>query len=395
VESLHAHSHCWFSPWTLGIAFGALCPQHAGFVSSGGIMRARLCLIVTVAAAATAAAVEPDKVVDAAGTPLVLQAGHPSLAKWLLPPEIPSPGTNKLTPERAELGKKLFFDPRLSSTAQTTCASCHLPERGWSDSFPKSVRLFGEVMTRASPTMINVAYNPIHMWDGRSPTLEHQAVNGISPTGSMNAGAAKDALSGVETIKKLAGYQEAFQRAYPGEPITAETVAKALSSFERTLVSRDSPFDRWVQGNSGALSEAQVRGFGIFVDPGKGNCAVCHAAPNFTDNGFHNLGLKSFGEEKADVGRFKQQPVPAMRGAFRTPTLRDISLTAPYFHDGSARTLEDVVQHYVRGGDVRGNLSPHMRALPLTAQEQADLVAFMRSLTTQQPVFQYPVLPSQ
>jgi cytochrome c peroxidase len=342
-----------------------------------------------------AASAEPAKVVDAKGeTIAVLQAGHPSLAKWLLPKEIPSPPDNKLTPERADLGKKLFFDPRLSATGQSTCASCHFPERGWSDGFPTSVRLFGEAMTRASPTMINVAFNPIHMWDGRSPTLEHQAVNGISPTGSMNAGAAKDAKPSADNIQQIAGYRDLFARAYPGEPLNAQTIAKALSSFERTLVSRDSPFDRWVGGDARALSEAQVRGFAIFLDPAKGNCTVCHAAPNFTDNGFHNLGLKSFGKENPDVGRFKQVAVAAMKGAFRTPTLRDISLTAPYFHDGSAKTLAEVVDHYARGGDVRTNLSPNIKPLPLTPEDRTDLVAFMRALTTKPGLFQYPVLPN-
>jgi cytochrome c peroxidase len=341
-----------------------------------------------------AAYAEPVSVLEADGRTAVLQAGHPSLAKWLLPREIPSPPDNKLTSERAELGKKLFFDPRLSMTGQSTCASCHFPERGWADGFPKSVRLFGETMTRASPTMINVAYNTIHMWDGRSPTLEHQAVNGISPTGSMNAGGAKDAQPSSENIKQIAGYRDAFARAYPNEPLSAETIAKALASFERTLVSRDSPFDRWVAGDAAAMSAAQVRGFGLFIDPAKANCAVCHAAPNFTDNGFHNLGLKSFGDENSDVGRFKQVALPAMRGAFRTPTLRDIALTAPYFHDGSARTLAEVVDHYARGGDVRSNLSPQMKPLPLTTDERADLVAFLRALTTKPGLFQYPVLPN-
>ena len=339
------------------------------------------------------AAAAPESVLDAAGDTVVLQSGHASVRKWLLSDEIPSPADNKLTPERVELGRQLFFDARLSSTGQSSCASCHVPERGWSDGFPKSIRLHGDVMTRASLAIINVAYNPIHMWDGRSPTLEHQAINGMSPTGSMNAGAAKGAPLGIENIKLIPGYQEGFKRAYPGEAIGAETIAKAIASFERSLVSKDSPFDRWVKGDSAAMTDAQTRGFRLFIDPGKGNCMACHAGPNFTDNGFHNLGLKSFGDNDADPGRFKQRPLASMRGAFRTPTLRDAALTAPYFHDGSARTLEEVVDYYVRGGDVKTNLSPNMKPLVLSAEEKADLVSFMKALTTRHPVFEYPVLP--
>jgi cytochrome c peroxidase len=371
-------------------AFGHEHPPFSGGHSTMHVKSWLLCAAVLVPSAGFAS---PETLVDSSGHTVVLQAGHASLAKWLLPAEIPSPADNRLTPERAELGRKLFFDPRLSATGQSTCASCHFPERGWADGFPTSVRLFGEQMSRASPSLVNVAYNNIHLWDGRSPTLEHQAVNGISLTGSMNAGAAKDAVVGVEVIKKVAGYQQAFQSAYPGEPITAESIAKALASFERTLVSRDSPFDRWVKGDSAAMNASQVRGLRVFLDPAKGNCAVCHAAPNFTDNGFHNLGLKSFGKENPDPGRFKQQSVEALLGAFRTPTLRDIALTAPYFHDGSARTLTEVIEHYARGGEVRNNLSPLIKPLALTAQDKADLVDFMRTLTTPPTVFRYPVLP--
>jgi cytochrome c peroxidase len=347
-------------------------------------------------AAALAACAAPlfaaDSVLDTHGDTLVLQAGHASLRKWLLPEEVPSPADNRLTPERAALGKKLFFDPRLSGTGQSTCASCHFPERGWADGFPKSVRFMGSVMTRASPSIVNLGYNTIFQWDGRSPTLEHQAINGASPTGSMNAGPPSP-TDGNANILKIPGYVDLFAKAYPGEGVTPQTIAKAISSFERTVVSSNSPFDQWVRGKADALTPQQVQGFRVFVDPAKGNCSVCHSAPSFTDNGFHNLGLKSFADKDADVGRFRQRPVALMKGAFKTPQLRDIAQTAPYFHDGSAATLEQVVEHYVTGGQVKTNLSPLMNPVTLTAEEKQALVAFLRGLSTAHPVFEYPVLP--
>ena len=349
-------------------------------------------LLLAFALAVPLAAQPAETLVDTDGDTLVLAAGHPSLRKWLLPEVAPSPADNRLTPERAALGKQLFFDPRLSGTGQSTCASCHFPERGWADGFPKSVRFMGAVMTRASPTIVNLGYNTIYQWDGRSPTLEHQALAGASPTGSMNAGPAKP-TDGNANIAKIRGYVEAFERAYPGEGVTPQTIAKAIASFERTVVSRDSPFDQWVRGKADALTPQQVQGLRVFLDPQKGNCAVCHAAPNFTDNGFHNLGLKSFADEKPDVGRFGQRPVALMKGAFKTPTLREVAQTAPYFHDGSARTLAEVVDHYARGGEVKTNLSPNMKPLALTAEDKEALVAFMRGLSTPQPIFAYPILP--
>ena len=350
-------------------------------------------LSVLLLAACAAPLLAAESVVDTHGATLVLQAGHPSLRKWLLPDEVPSPADNRLTPERAALGKMLFFDPRLSGTGQSTCASCHFPERGWTDGFPKSVRFMGDVMTRASPSIVTLGYSTIFQWDGRSPTLEHQAVNGASPTGSMNAAGKGKPTDGIANIQKNQDYVALFAKAYPGEGVTPQSIAKAISSFERTVVSKDSPFDQWLRGKADALTPQQVQGFRVFVDPAKGNCSACHAAPGFTDNGFHNLGLKSVAEKDADVGRFKQRPVALMKGAFKTPQLRDIALTAPYFHDGSAETLEEVVEHYVSGGQVKTNLSPLMNPLSLTAEDRLALVAFMRGLSTAHPVFEYPVLP--
>lgn len=141
------------------------------------------------------------------------------------------------------------------------------------------------------------------------------------------------------------------------------------------------------------MTAQQIRGFRLFVDPDKGNCAVCHSAPNFTDNGFHNLGLASFGEDNPDLGRYTQRPLRLMKGAFKTPTIRDITLSAPYFHDGSAETLMEVVEHYAIGGVVKENRSPNMKTLNLSQQEKEDIVAFMESLTTPPEAFVLPILP--
>ncbi|WP_280153508.1 cytochrome c peroxidase [Piscinibacter sp. XHJ-5] len=358
-------------------------------------LRAACTLLAALIAAPAGAA--DSSLVTAQGDTFTLVAGHPSLKRWLMPREIPAPADNATTPERIKLGEMLFFDARLSVHGYTSCAMCHLPERGFADGVPTSVRFMGEKMTRNSPGLVNVAYNPLHMWDGRNATLEQQALSSQSSLGSLNAGAHQlgitEADLGMERIRRNVAYARAFAKAYPDEPITKQTAAKAISAFERSLVSRDSPFDRWVQGDVHAMTARQVNGFRIFLDPSKGNCVACHAAPNFTDNGFHNLGLRQFGQPDPDVGRFSQRAIPSMRGAFRTPTLRDVDLTPPYFHDGSANTLWDVVEHYARGGDARANLSPLIRPLAITAEEKADLVSFMKALTTRRDVYATPRLP--
>jgi len=168
-------------------------------------------------------------------------------------------------------------------------------------------------------------------------------------------------------------------------------VSKAIASFERTAISRNSPFDKWVKGDAKAMTAQQVKGFEVFA--GKGNCMACHSGANFTDNGFHNLGLASWGAAEPDMGRYAIKPVNAMKGAFKTPTLRDIARTAPYFHDGSAQTLMDVVEHYDTGGTVKTNLSPNMKPLNLTQDEKLALVAFMEALTSPYKPVKVPALP--
>lgn len=318
-----------------------------------------------------------------------LQPGHPDLQEWLLPEAPPSPKDNATTPERVELGKMLFFDPRLSGDGTISCASCHSPLFGWSDGLPTGVGFKGKVLERASPTVINTGYNRIQMWDGRARTLEDQAIGPMRAEVEMNT----DLSLVIGWLESNPGYRQAFAKAYPGEPISEDTVAKAIAAFERTIVSNNSPFDRWVRGESDAMTAAQVRGFRVFMNPEKGNCEVCHSAPNFTDDGFHNLGLASQADEDADMGRFEHIPIAVLKGAFKTPTLRNVAETAPYFHDGSARTLEEVIAHYERGGDVHDNLSPNMKPLTLTQQDKDDLVAFLQALTSPAEKFVMPQLP--
>jgi cytochrome c peroxidase len=297
--------------------------------------------------------------------------------KWVLP-AVPVPKDNELTPERIELGKKLFFEPRLSGHSNMTCASCHNPSLGWSDGLATARGEKGKVLGRSTPTVVNSAYNTLQMWDGRKKDLEDQATGPLDSGDEMNA----DYTGMLSFLSSNPQYKADFAKAYPGEAIDKKTLAKAIASFERTVVSNNAPFDRWLKGDREAISIQQYRGFQVFKDPKKGNCAVCHQAPNFTDGGFHNLGLAQFGGDKPDLGRYAQKPLALMKGAFKTPTLREIDRTAPYFHDGSVKTLEEVIEHYVKGGVVKTNLSPNFKPLTLTSEEKSDLVAFMHALTS-------------
>lgn len=306
-------------------------------------------------------------------------APTPEDQKWVLP-EVPVPANNALTPERIELGKKLFFEPRLSKHSNMACATCHNPALGWSDGLATARGEQSKVLGRGSPTIVNTAYNTLQMWDGRKKDLEDQATGPLDSPDEMNA----DYSGLLEFLRTTPDYKAAFEKAYPGEPIDKVTFAKAMASFERTVISNDSPFDHWLKGDRNAITPQQYRGFQLFKDSSKANCAACHQAPNFTDNGFNNIGLAQFGSDKPDMGRFAQKPLALMKGAFKTPTLRDVDRTAPYFHDGSAKTLEEVVEHYAKGGVVKTNLSPNMKQLNLTAAEKADLVAFLHALTSKQ-----------
>lgn len=318
----------------------------------------------------------------------VFKAGDPSLQQWLLPDTPPVPENNAMTAERIALGKNLFFDPRLSGDGNMSCATCHNPVLGWSDGLPTAKGVKSKVLGRASPTIINSAFNSIQMWDGRKKSLEDQAMGPMEATVEMNM----DTTKLFKWLKSNAQYTQLFNKAYPGEAIGASTIARALASYERTIISNNSAFDRWVKGDANAMNSSQINGFKLFV--GKAKCSGCHMAPNFTDNGFHNLGLASFGDKTPDLGRYMQKPIGMLKGAFKTPTIRDISRTAPYFHDGSAGTLMAVVNHYANGGVVKTKLSPNMpRKLDLNQQEKSDIVAFMEALTSPFIKVELPEIP--
>lgn len=317
----------------------------------------------------------------------VYEAGHPSLAQWRLPSAPAHPAENAPTPERIALGKMLFFDPRLSGDGSMSCGTCHNPQFGWSDGLPTAVGNMSEILDRATPTIVNTAYNSIQMWDGRKRTLEDQAMGPMEAAKEMNMNVKRL----FEWMNRSEGYKTAFAKAYPGEKIDSMTLSKAMATYERTIVSNTSPFDSWLKGDAKAMTAQQVNGFKLFNT--KAKCVVCHSAPNFTDNGFHNIGLPSYGKPEPDMGRYAIKPIKVMKGAFKTPTLRDISMTAPYFHDGSSATLMDVVNHYNTAGVVKTDLSPNIHELGLTEDEKKDIVAFMRALTSPQVAVTLPALP--
>ncbi len=329
------------------------------------------------------------RVTDTQGQQITLSAGHASLQKWRLPAKPSHPADNEPTELRIELGKKLFFDPRLSGDGNMSCGSCHNPLFGWSDGLPTARGSKSVVLERASPTIVNTAFNSLQMWDGRKKTLEEQAMGPMEASVEMNM----DTQKLFRWLNGHEGYRALFQQAYPGKPIDSDTVSKAIASFERTVVSGAAPFDQWVAGKRDAMTPDQIKGFALFIDPAKGNCAACHEGPNFTDNSFHNLGLASFGKPTPDMGRYAQRPVASLKGAFKTPTVREAANTAPYFHDGSAGTLDDVMAFYVKGGEVKTNLSKSMKALTLSKQESAQIVSFMQALSMPPAPFAMPALP--
>ncbi len=330
-------------------------------------------------------------------------------------PAVPVPKDNPITPEKVALGKRLFMDKRFSADGTVACATCHDPEKAFVDGLPVSKGIKGLTGTRNAPTVVNAVYYTSQFWDGRRPTLEEQAKDPfVNPV--------EHGLKSHEPILKIVRsdpeYREAFQKAFGISPeeITIDHVVKAIATFERTMIAGDSPFDRWYfGGDEKAVSEAVKRGFKIFQT--KGRCQDCHQISQtyalFTDNKFHNLGvglekilprlrkiikevrrarqegrsldeLAFTREDISELGRFIVTGQLKDVGAFKTPTLRNVAVTAPYMHDGSQKTLEEVIDFYDQGGHKNPFLDSGIRPLNLTEEEKADLLEFLKSLTSPQ-----------
>ncbi|MFN0168714.1 MAG: cytochrome-c peroxidase [Bryobacteraceae bacterium] len=284
------------------------------------------------------------------------------------------PADNPYSPEKADLGRLLYFDSRLSADGSVSCASCHHPKFAFTDGQPVSSGIRGQKGGRSAPTVINRAYSLAQFWDGRAPTLEAQAIGPIAnPIEMGNTHAAV-----VSTLKTITGYRALFRKAFGSEDFSIDHVAKAIATFERTVLSGNAPYDRYKAGDKSAMSESQVRGMRIYLD--KAKCDQCHEGVNFTSNMFANIGVGA-NKPSPDVGRFAVTQNPKDWGAFKTPTLRDIARTAPYMHDGSLKTLEEVVDYYDKGGEKNRNLDERMKPLKLSAQEKSDLAGFLRALS--------------
>lgn len=308
--------------------------------------------------------------------PLGLGKGY---AKWI-------PADNPLTTAKVELGKKLYFDPRLSADGSVSCARCHKPEHGFADDTPFSDGVKGQLGDRNSPTVLNRLYSKAQFWDGRAASLEEQALGPVQNPVEM----ANTLPAMLSSLDKIAGYKPDFEKAFGSAEITADRVAKAIASFERTVLSGNSAFDRFQAGDTSAISESAKRGFAVFM--AKGNCAQCHPLPNFTDEEYHNLGV-GMNKPNPDLGRYKVTKNEKDKGAFKTPTLRDVANTGPYLHDGSGETIEAVVALVGRGGIRNPHLDEKMKPLKLTKKEQADLVEFLKTLTGELLKVTEPALP--
>jgi cytochrome c peroxidase len=352
---------------------------------------------------------------------LVLGSSAPGTAgqRPLGLPPVPIPADNPQTPEKIMLGELLFNDQRFSADGEVSCATCHSPDLAFTDGLPVSEGFRGRTGTRNAPTVVNSAFMETLFWDGREPDLESQS---MQPPINPVEGGLTDHQPILDVIRATSRYREAFADAFGITPdeIKMEHVAKAIASFERTLVSGSSPFDRYLySGQADAMTPAQVRGLTVFRD--KGRCVSCHVIEQdqalFTDNRFHNIGvgfkrIRGAEEQTAaawieakragadtdqtvltqanisELGRFAVSEDMTEVGAFKTPTLRNIAITAPYMHDGSLTTLEDVIEFYDNGGRVSKDdpvsdfLSGGIRPLGLTEQEEEDLIAFLHALTS-------------
>ncbi len=304
--------------------------------------------------------------------------------KYQHPAEIPFPEGNTYSESKSKLGQMLFFDPILSGSKSRACTSCHNPGLSWTDGLPRAIGEKQAALPVRTPTLLNVAWGGQLGWDGHFRDLEAVTFGPISAPKNMNM---PEPLL-ITRLSAIPGYVDAFHAAFGDGPITRQKIEFALATYERSIVSNEAPFDRWIKGDEHAISEQAKRGFDLFN--GKANCASCHSGWAFTDGSFHDIGVA----RGNDIGRGKLFPKSIkLRYAFKTPTLRDVARRAPYMHDGSIETLNSVIDLYDRGGIDRPSRADEIKPLGLTSSEKSDLIAFLQTLTGRQEPVSTPPLP--
>ncbi|NKL61055.1 cytochrome c peroxidase (plasmid) [Rhizobium beringeri] len=315
----------------------------------------------------------------------VVQPGAAAdLSAYKRPLTVPFEGVTAYSPQLATLGKMLFFDPRLSGNKNMTCASCHNPSFGFETPVTTPIGAANTALARQAPTVLNVAWVSPFFWDGRAPNLEEQAAGPITAAAEMNG----KLDTAVTEMQGIPDYKKWFDEVFPDKGVTKETMLTAIATYERTVVSNWSPFDRWVDGDEKAVSYSAKRGFELFT--GTAGCSSCHTGWNFTDNKFHDIGLPS-----DDIGRYKiDASSPDNKYAFKTPGLRNTLYRGPYMHDGSLKSMDEVIVHYESGGVSRPSLDRAMSPFLLTDQESKDLIAFLGTLTAEKQDIPLPTLPN-
>lgn len=303
-------------------------------------------------------------------------------AKTMFSPlgEMPIPEDNEMTDEKVALGQMLYYDPRLSGNNVQSCASCHAPGAGYGDGLSKFIGFEGFNGPRNSPTIINAGYYEENFWDGRAGSLEEQALGPITAAGEMN----QNVNELVTELSAVPGYVDEFNKVF-NDQITTDNIVKAIAAFERTIVIQDTAFDKYLAGDDDAISDKAKEGMKLFT--GKASCISCHAGPLLSDHGYHNLGMEG------DEGRFAVTGNEEDKGAFRTPGLRGVAHNGPYMHDGSLKTLDDVIAYYNEGGGNHGNKSDLVKPLNLTDEEVSQLLAFLESMSGEIPQTSAPELP--
>lgn len=285
--------------------------------------------------------------------------------------DIEYPDDSEPNTEEIALGKVLFFDTRLSANNRISCATCHNPNLGFSDGHSLGLGTNGNKLGRNAPHLYNLAWSSSFFWDGRADSLEQQSLMPIESKAEMSM----PMIVLNNKLKKVKYYQDTFKKLYP-DGITSKNLGKAIAAFERTIITNNSDFDKYLKGNKLAMNPEAIRGMKLFQ--GKASCITCHDGPNFTDDSFHNIGVTD-----KDLGRGSIVKDKTLNGAFKTPGLRNVLFTAPYMHDGSLKTIEDVIRFYNKGGNKVRSKDKLIKPLNLTEQEIFDLVAFMGTINEQ------------